>query len=195
MRLPGYRSGRLLRHRAFIALSRRTGAELDDLGKAVLRRPDLFGAPFGALAQAVLRGPSRWTVGERELFATAVSAANRCGFCVGTHAEIAAGELGQDARGGWEDGRFGARASAAAAFAAALSTDPGAVGPAEVAAARAAGVEPEALAEAVYVAFLFATVNRVASALDFGYRSDADRLRGAQTLRARGYRMPRLLLR
>jgi hypothetical protein len=43
-------------------------------------RPELFGRPFGELTEAVLRGPSEWSVGERELFAAFVSNLNRCRF-------------------------------------------------------------------------------------------------------------------
>ena len=36
-------------------------------------RPDLFGRPFSEALQDVMRGPSEWTVAERELFAAFVS--------------------------------------------------------------------------------------------------------------------------
>ena len=39
-----------------------------------------FGAPHSAHTQAVMRGPSAWTVGERELFAAFVSRLNQCLF-------------------------------------------------------------------------------------------------------------------
>ncbi|WP_434425530.1 hypothetical protein [Nannocystis pusilla] len=40
----------------------------------------MFGAPMGALFQEVLRGPSEWSIGERELFAAWVSKKNECEF-------------------------------------------------------------------------------------------------------------------
>ncbi len=43
-----------------------------------------------------------------------------------------------------------------------------------MASARTAGVDDAALAEAVYVAFAFNTVNRVADALGFEHRSDSE---------------------
>jgi hypothetical protein len=47
------------------------------------------------------------------------------------------------------------------------------------------------LAEAVYVAFVFNTINRIADALGFTHRSDRDRRRGAAILRLNGYRVPK----
>jgi hypothetical protein len=61
--------------------------------------------------------------------------------------------------------------------------------------ARAAGVEQGALAEAIYVAFMFNTVNRVVDALGFEHRSDRERRRGAEALRRLGYHLPAFLLR
>ena len=43
-------------------------------------RPHLFGAPHSAHTQVVMRGPSEWSVGERELFAAFVSKMNQCHF-------------------------------------------------------------------------------------------------------------------
>ncbi len=51
-----------------------------DVVKTVRYRPEFFGAHFNALTQDVLRGPSEWTVGERELFAAFASSLNRCRF-------------------------------------------------------------------------------------------------------------------
>jgi hypothetical protein len=43
-------------------------------------RGEFFGDQWSKLAQQVLRGPSEWTVGERELFAAFVSKVNACDF-------------------------------------------------------------------------------------------------------------------
>jgi len=192
MRLASYEWGVRRRQRLFVRLTRALGAELDDVGKASLRRPELFGRPFLRFAHVLLRGPSAWSVGERELFAAAVSRANSCAFCIGTHGEIAAQELGPDVIG---DGRLGPRAAATAAFLEALTRDPESISAVDTERARRAGVDDDALAEAIYIAFLFNTMNRVADALAFEHRSDRDRRRGAAMLRRRGYRVPEQLLR
>jgi hypothetical protein len=43
-------------------------------------RSELFGQPFSEALQHVMRGPSPWSVAERELFAAFVSAQNQCPF-------------------------------------------------------------------------------------------------------------------
>ena len=53
---------------------------VSDIGQALQYRRDLFGAPFSALLQDVMRGESEWTVGERELFASFVSSLRQCPF-------------------------------------------------------------------------------------------------------------------
>jgi hypothetical protein len=51
-----------------------------DVRNVLAHRPELFGGPFSAALQQVMRGPSPWSAGERELFAAFVSARNRCVF-------------------------------------------------------------------------------------------------------------------
>ena len=48
--------------------------------KTLLYRPELFGEPFSEELDVVMRGPSDWSVGERELFAGFASALNQCLF-------------------------------------------------------------------------------------------------------------------
>jgi uncharacterized peroxidase-related enzyme len=195
VRLPSYERAPRSAQRGFVLLTRISGAELDDVGKTALRRPDLFGKPFLALAQALLREPSEWSVGERELLAAAVSRANTCAFCVATHREIAGGELGHDPLATLDREELGDRVTAAAAVVEALTRDPDSVSADDLARARAAGVSAPALAEAIYIAFLFNVINRLADALGFTHPSDGTLRRGAWVLRHLGYRVPGVLLR
>jgi hypothetical protein len=48
--------------------------------KTLYYRPELFGRPFSAALDVVMRGPSDWSAGERELFAGFVSSLNQCPF-------------------------------------------------------------------------------------------------------------------
>lgn len=81
MRLERVRNGHRLKHKLMLHVMRwMSGDEPPDVVKTMLYRPEFFGAPFSALVHDVLRGPSAWAVGERELFAAFVSKQNRCLF-------------------------------------------------------------------------------------------------------------------
>lgn len=57
-----------------------SGRRVPDVVKTILYRPELWGRPMCHWTQAVLRGPSQWSVGERELFAAFTSKLNQCVF-------------------------------------------------------------------------------------------------------------------
>ena len=48
--------------------------------RTLLYRKSFFGGKFSELTQQVMRGPSPWSVGEREIFAAFVSRLNQCVF-------------------------------------------------------------------------------------------------------------------
>jgi hypothetical protein len=58
----------------------RSGAEPLGVVKTLLYRPELFGTPFSETLDVVMRGPSDWSAGERELFAGFTSLLNQCPF-------------------------------------------------------------------------------------------------------------------
>jgi hypothetical protein len=58
----------------------RSGREPLGVIKTLLYRPELFGAPFSDELDRVMRGPSDWSAGERELFAGFTSLLNQCPF-------------------------------------------------------------------------------------------------------------------
>lgn len=81
MRLEAIARGRGVGAKAKFAMIRLlSGAPPVDVVKTLSFRPSFFGDPFNQLIQEVMRGPSEWTVGERELFAAFVSERNRCEF-------------------------------------------------------------------------------------------------------------------
>lgn len=57
-----------------------SGFRAPDVVRTLRYRQHLFGRPHSAHTQAVMRGPSEWSVGERELFAAFVSRLNQCHF-------------------------------------------------------------------------------------------------------------------
>ncbi len=54
--------------------------EPPDVVKTLYYRPEFYGAAYSTLLQDVMRGPSAWSVGERELFAAFTSRLNQCPF-------------------------------------------------------------------------------------------------------------------
>jgi hypothetical protein len=80
MRLEALETGHAPAVAAQIAMARENGGYVSDIGLALQYRPDLFGAPFGAMLQQLMKGPSEWSEGERELFAAFVSVQNQCPF-------------------------------------------------------------------------------------------------------------------
>jgi hypothetical protein len=58
----------------------RSGAEPLGVVKTIYYRPELFGRPFSDALDRVMRGPSDWSAGERELFAAFTSMLNQCPF-------------------------------------------------------------------------------------------------------------------
>ncbi|PZR99033.1 MAG: hypothetical protein DLM70_16145 [Chloroflexi bacterium] len=51
-----------------------------DVVKTLNYRKNLFGRPFSHALQDVMRGPSHWSVGDRELMAAFVSRQNKCAY-------------------------------------------------------------------------------------------------------------------
>jgi len=58
----------------------RSGREPLGVVKTLVYRPELFGGPFSEELDVVMRGPSEWSAGERELFAGFTSLLNQCPF-------------------------------------------------------------------------------------------------------------------
>src|SRR5262245_32682697 len=66
-----------------------SGPPVPDAAKLVFYRPDFYGAQAKEFTHEAMRGPSAWSVGDRELMAAYVSKVNECAFCVGAHSATA----------------------------------------------------------------------------------------------------------
>ena len=62
------------------SLRQQMGREPPGVLKTIHYRPELFGRPFSTVLDDVMRGPSQWSAGERELFAAFTSSLNQCPF-------------------------------------------------------------------------------------------------------------------
>lgn len=79
MRLKKVEVGQRLPQKLLLLLIGMMG-EVDDILRTLFYRPEFFGRPYSNAVHAVLRGPSEWSVAERELFAAFVSQKNACAF-------------------------------------------------------------------------------------------------------------------
>lgn len=80
MRLARVERGRLADRLLYAIIRRASGYRAPDVFRTLRYRAPRFGRPHSAHTHAVMRGPSEWSVGERELFAAYVSRVNDCPF-------------------------------------------------------------------------------------------------------------------
>lgn len=81
MRLQVLDSGHTMRKKALFVLIRLLSRHpVPDVVKTLTYRPEFFGGPMSTVVQEVMRGPSEWSIGERELMAAYVSTVNQCVF-------------------------------------------------------------------------------------------------------------------
>ena len=81
MRLRILDSGHRFGTKALFALIRAVSRQpVLDVVKLAKYRPDFYGRPMGVVVQEAMRGPSTWSVGDRELIAALVSKLNQCAF-------------------------------------------------------------------------------------------------------------------
>lgn len=81
MRLDVVERGHSLSKRLMMGCARAvSGVRVPDITRTLDYRPGLFGRPMRAWTQAVMRGESEWSVGEREIFAAFTSRLNQCVF-------------------------------------------------------------------------------------------------------------------
>ena len=185
----GYRPGTKMLFAIIRVFSRQP---LPDAAKLVFYRPDFYGGRAKKFTHEAMRGPSDWSVADRELMAAFVSKANECAFCVGAHTATA-GQAYQD----------GAKVQAvltdlesapvAAGLRATLRmlgklTRQGTVGAEEMREVLAAGVSRQQVEDALAVCAAFNTTDRLADAFGFELLSPEGFEAGAKYLLKRGYR-------
>ena len=152
-------------------------------------------AHLRGLAEALLRGPSSLTPGERETIAAAVSDGNACRFCARSHAAAARHHLREEAGmvdavlAGVEHASITPKLRALLAIAEKVRRDGREVSEADVAHAREAGADDRAIHDAVLIAAAFCMYNRYVDGLGT-WAPDDDRaydVMGAR-LAEQGYR-------
>jgi hypothetical protein len=80
MRLRKVHTGHRFREKMILGIMRVVAGHAPGVVRTLFYRKEFFGQPFSELTQQVMRGPSPWSVGEREVFAAFVSRLNQCVF-------------------------------------------------------------------------------------------------------------------
>ena len=191
MRLAILDRGHRLRTKALLAVIRLVSRQpVVDAVKLALYRPDFYGG--GDLTHEAMRGPSDWSIGDRELMAAFVSKVNESQFCVTAHSATSSLWYGDHAK--------------VAATLADLETAPideplratlrmlgkltreHSIDPDDITAVLAEGVSRQQIEDALAVCLAFNISDRLADAFDFTVASPAAMNAGARHLLARGYR-------
>ena len=192
MRLPEVERGSSLGNRLLIRfISTVMRMRLPDAARVAFYHKD-FGRPIGAWTHAAMRGPSSWTIGERELMAAMVAKWNSCEFCVGAHSAVAAKQL---ARPTIDQTLADYRAApitnglrATLGFLEKMTSHPADLSAEDARTVLRAGVTSESLTDAIAVASAFNIVTRYADALDFAIPSPSEFDRAGDMLLKWGYR-------
>jgi uncharacterized peroxidase-related enzyme len=174
----------------FVLIRVFSGHPVVDAVKLALYRPSFYRG--GGLTQEAMRGPSEWSVADRELMAAYVSKINGTEFCIAAHTATSALAYND-----------GAKVSATLAD---LETAPIAeplratlrmlgkltrennVDADDARSVLAAGVSEQQIKDALAVAFAFNVTDRLADVFNFAVDDTAAINAGAKYLLQRGYR-------
>lgn len=185
----GYRS----RTKLLFALIRLfSGHPVPDAAKLVFYRPDFYGARAKEFTHEAMRGPSDWSVGDRELMAAYVSKVNGSAFCVGAHTATASQAYGDAPRvaavlDDLESAPVEEPLRATLRMLGKL-TQNGTVGAEDMRNVLDAGVSPGQIQDALAVCAAFNTTDRLSDAFGFELLSPEGFEAGAKYLLKRGYR-------
>lgn len=191
MRLQILDRGHRLPTKALLAIIRVvSGHPVVDAVKLAFYRPDFYGA--GALTHEAMRGPSDWSVGDRELMAAFVAQTVESPFCIAAHcatstlwfddaAKVTATLADLETAPIEEPLRATLRMLGKVASEHGIDAD-------DMRAVLAAGVTPAQIEDALAVGLAFGITARLANAFDFDLATPAAMNAGAKHLLRRGYR-------
>jgi uncharacterized peroxidase-related enzyme len=193
MRLAILDNGHSVRMKGLFAFIRAVSRlPVPDAVKLNRYRPDFYGTPMRVLTRLAMRGPSAWSVGDRELMGASVSQTNRCEVCTKTHAGVAALAYQDETKvsatlADLETAAIEEPLRAALRLLRKLTRDH-VVDADDIRAVLAAGVSREQIEDALAVSFVFNTVDRLSRAFGFVVAGPKAFEAGARFLLARGYR-------
>ena len=185
----GYRPGTKL---LFAVIRLFSGQPVPDAAKLVFYRPDFYGTQAKKFTQEAMRGPSAWSVGDRELMAAYVSKVNGSAFCIGAHTATASqayqdGAKVQAVLANLESAPIQEPLRATLRMLGKLTAE-GEVSADGIREVLSAGVSPQQIEDALAVCVAFNTTDRLADAFGFELLSAEGFESGAKYLLKRGYR-------
>ena len=191
MRLEILDRGHRLHTKAIMALIRVfSGHPVVDAVKLALYRPNFYGG--GPLTHEAMRGPSEWSIGDRELMAAYVSKANQCPFCVSAHSATSSIWYGDNAKvtGTLTDLETAPIDEPLRATLRMLGklTQQNSIDADDIRAVLACSVSPQQVQDAFAVSLAFNITDRLANTFGFDVASPEAMKSGARFLLKRGYR-------
>ena len=163
-----------------------------DVIKLVKYRADFYGGPMARVTHEAMRGPSAWSVGDRELMAAFVAKTNQCEFCTKAHSAVAqqAYRETKNVASVLSDPNTAAIQEPLRATLLMLGklTREHSVDADDMRAVLAAGASRQQIEDALAVCFTFNVISRLADAFGFVVPAPEAFEAGAKYLLARGYR-------
>lgn len=193
MRLKALEQGRTLRQKLMLGMMRLViGVRVPDVLRIILYRTEFFGKPYYVWTQSIMRGPSEWSIGERELFAAFTSHLNKCQYCLVHHKATSSRALGderliQSILEDWTTAQIAEKTKLMLGFLRNLTLEPFYVGAADIALLRSAGLSDEAIEDAIHICASFNIINRLADAFGFELPSPGGLARSTEILLTQGY--------
>jgi len=163
-----------------------------DVVKLVRYRSDFYGGPMSEITQEAMRGPSSWSVGDRELMAACVAKANHCEFCTKAHAAVATRAYGDNkkvsqALSNPDTAGVGEPLRTTLILLRTLTRNQ-IVNAGDIREVLNAGATPQQVKDALAIYYSFEIISRLADAFGFSVPSHEAFEAGAKYLLARGYR-------
>jgi len=163
-----------------------------DAARLVFYRPGFYGSRAKEFTHEAMRGPSAWSVGDRELMAAYVSQVNGSAFCIGAHTATAtqAYQDGPKVAAVLADPESAPVEEGLRATLRMLGklTREGTVSAQDMRQVLSAGVSGQQVQDALAVCAAFNTTDRLADAFGFEVLSPEGFRAGAKYLLKRGYR-------
>jgi AhpD family alkylhydroperoxidase len=148
-----------------------SGMRFRGAARIALKKRAFLGASLGAWTQSAMRGPSAWSIAERELMAAMAAQWNGCAFCTDMLGAAAARHIGEASveavLSDYRSAPISEGLKATLEFLEIMTLRPREMTEEHVNAVLGSGISIETLIDAIEVGVLLKLISRYASALDF----------------------------